>query len=338
MIEEKEVGTIEIQKQVWIICYGDKEEAKCLTCDVLMKLSENTWDVTKDSQNGNRKAFIICKDCIGKKGDSAIQEFWKRILQQRMTMINNWKEIFCINNNPLIEDISDVPEDLKIEQTDDEEFETTTGQENSFIEKCLQSYKGKPSQIEVYSRNGAPNGIIQIVSKESRGKGAFLEHLSRSKFPILEKKTADDRDGNGSPVGTSVDHVIRIFPQKIYMEQKSSCFWGEDGGFVWQHIQITYPWHFLFLCGVEYKTIRFWLVDRNLFSGLLGTAITLQGGGSAEGYWFKCSNVDDVLRGREFKNQNELKDLLNKFFFGYSGRDGEKIPISYIRSTAAASS
>lgn len=154
------------------------------------------------------------------------------------------------------------------------------------------SGKAKPTQLERYEAKGAPEGILKFIRIGGGPKmGTTLEQYARYTFKGLQKR-AKGKDETG------YDHLIKLAPKNILVEQKSSGHWGEDD-YKWQHVELKHKWNMLLLCGIDYTSVKFWGMDRKTFTRLISEQkITNQGnkaGESSEGMWFNYSDVKDSL-------------------------------------------
>lgn len=152
--------------------------------------------------------------------------------------------------------------------------------------------KAKPTQLQRYEAKNAPEGILAFIRIGGGPKmGTILEQYARYRFKNLQKraKGADE---------TGYDHLLKLAPKDILIEQKSSGHWGEND-YKWQHVEIKHKWNMLLLCGIDYTSVKFWGMDRKTFSRLISEKkITNQGnktGESSEGMWFNYSDVKDSL-------------------------------------------
>jgi hypothetical protein len=152
--------------------------------------------------------------------------------------------------------------------------------------------KEKPTQLQRYEKKNAPEGIKKFIAIGGGPKmGTTLEKFARFPFPSLQKR------GKGKEE-TGYDHLIKLVTKNIHVEQKSSGHWGDDD-YKWQHIELKHKWDMLLLCGIDYTSVKFWVMDRKTFSRLISEKkITNQGnkaGESSEGMWFNYSDVKDSL-------------------------------------------
>jgi hypothetical protein len=186
----------------------------------------------------------------------------------------------------VVEDEEEEEEENKLEKNN--ELKITKTKYDLFWE---QNNDGKPSQIERYEAHNSPPGILKFIRIGGGPKmGVTLEKFARTEFTCLQKR---DKGKN-----TGYDHKISLESKDIYVEQKSSGHWGEND-FKWQHIEDKHKWHILLLCGIEYTDIKFWVMNRQVFTRLIEEKkITNQGnntGESSEGMWFNYSDVKDSL-------------------------------------------
>jgi len=154
------------------------------------------------------------------------------------------------------------------------------------------SGKEKPTQLQRYEKKNAPDGIKKFIAIGGGPKmGTTLEQYARFRFKNLQKRSKGKTE-------TGYDHLIKLEPKDILVEQKSSGHWGEDD-YKWQHVEDKHKWDMLLLCGIDYTSVKFWGMDRKTFSGLISEKkITNQGnktGESSEGMWFNYSDVKDSL-------------------------------------------
>lgn len=167
------------------------------------------------------------------------------------------------------------------------------------------SGKGNPTQLERYQEKNAPDCIKKFIAIGGGPKmGTTLEQYARFRFKNLHKR----KRGKGQ---TGHDQLIKLlYTRNILVEQKSSGHWGYDD-YKWQHIEIKHPWDMLLLCGIDYTTVKFWVMDRITFTRLVSEQkIKNQGdkaGNSSEGMWFNYSDVKDSLV--EIKTEEELLDF-----------------------------
>ena len=162
------------------------------------------------------------------------------------------------------------------------------------IDNFWKSISGKksPTQLQRYEMKNAPEGIKKFIAiGGGPAMGTTLEHYARFRFKNLEKRRKGKEE-------TGYDHRIKLQLKDILVEQKSSGHWGEDD-YKWQHVELKHKWNMLLLCGIDYTTVKFWGMDRKIFSRLISEKkITNQGnktGESSEGMWFNYSDVKDSL-------------------------------------------
>ena len=162
------------------------------------------------------------------------------------------------------------------------------------IDNFWQSISGteKLTQLQRYEKKNAPDGIKKFIAIGGGPKmGTTLEKYARFRFKNLQKR----RKGKGE---TGYDHLIKLEPKDVLIEQKSSGHWGEDD-YKWQHVEYKHKWNMLLLCGIDYTNVKFWVMDRKTFSPVIfEKKITNQGnklGESSEGMWFNYSDVKDSL-------------------------------------------
>ena len=150
----------------------------------------------------------------------------------------------------------------------------------------------KPTQLQRYEKKNAPDSIKRFIAIGGGPKmGTTLEQYARFRFKNLQKRSKGKDE-------TGYDHLIKLEPKNILVEQKSSGHWGDDD-YKWQHVEDKHKWNMLLLCGIDYTNIKFWGMDRKTFSRLISEKkITNQGnkaGESSEGMWFNYSDVKDSL-------------------------------------------
>jgi len=161
--------------------------------------------------------------------------------------------------------------------------------------------KQKPTQLQRYVQKKAPEGIQKFIAMGGGPKmGTTLENFARFFFKSLEKRSKGKDQ-------TGYDHKIKVGQNFIFVEQKSSGHWGDDD-YKWQHVEPKHKWQILLLCGIDYDSVKFWVMDRKTFYLLISEKkITNQGnkvGESSEGLWFNYSDVKDSLV--EILNNEEL--------------------------------
>lgn len=167
------------------------------------------------------------------------------------------------------------------------------------IESFWKSIEGKrkPTQLERYEKMESPDVIKQFI-KLGGGPtmGTILEKYARYTFKCLNKRKG--KKVTGEKTETGYDHLMIHNSKEIYIEQKSSGHWGYDD-YKWQHIETKHKWTMLLLCGIDYKTVQFWAMNRSVFNNLVNSGkITNQGNKekeSSEGMWFMYSDVKDHL-------------------------------------------
>ena len=146
--------------------------------------------------------------------------------------------------------------------------------------------KTKPTQIERYESKASPKYIQNFIRIGGGSKmGVTMEEFARFKFPSLNKRSK-------GPEETGYDHKIiikttppDITPQDsqlslintdtnennlekiVYVEQKSSGHWGEND-YKWQHVEEKHKWNILLLCGIDYTSVQFWGMNREIFYAL----------------------------------------------------------------------
>lgn len=159
----------------------------------------------------------------------------------------------------------------------------------------------KPTQLQRYEIRNSPDGIKKFIAIGGGAKmGTILEQYARFRFKSLHKRSKGKEQ-------TGYDHLIKLVPKNIFIEQKSSGHWGDDN-YKWQHVEEKHKWNMLLLCGIDYMDVKFWGMDRKTFSRLISEGkITNQGNkteDSSEGLWFNYSDVKDSLI--EIKSDDEL--------------------------------
>ena len=153
--------------------------------------------------------------------------------------------------------------------------------------------KDKPTQLQRYEKNNAPDGIKKFIAIGGGPKmGATLEKYAQYKFNNLKKRLKGKDE-------TGYDHLIKLATNdNVFVEQKSAGHWG-DNDYKWQHVEEKHKWNMLLLCGIDYFNVKFWGMDRKTFNSLISEKkITNQGNKtdkSSEGMWFNYSDVKDML-------------------------------------------
>ena len=150
----------------------------------------------------------------------------------------------------------------------------------------------KPTQLQRYEKKNAPDSIKRFIAIGGGPKmGTTLEQYARFRFKNLQKRSKGKDE-------TGYDHLLKLEPKNILVEQKSSGHWGDDD-YKWQHVEDTHKWNMLLLCGIDYTNVKFWGMDRKTFSRLISEKkITNQGiktGESSEGMWFSYSDASESL-------------------------------------------
>ena len=168
------------------------------------------------------------------------------------------------------------------------------------------SGKEKPTQLQRYEKNNAPDVIKKFIAIGGGPKmGTTLEQYARFRFQTLQKRSKGKDE-------TGYDHLIKLEPKDVLVEQKSSGHWGADD-YKWQHVEEKHKWNMLLLCGIDYTNVKFWGMDRKTFSRLISDKkITNQGnkqGDSSEGMWFNYSDVKDSLV--EIHNDDQLLQFVS---------------------------
>ena len=224
------------------------------------------------------------------------------------------------NKNELIKllksenDLSDLFSGLKIEtsvETTPKIVETTpkiveTTDIELFWNKSKNDKK-KLNQLERYQNKKSPECITNFIKIGGGPKmGVICEEFARHRFSVLKPRLKGKQQ-------TGYDHIIvvettpKIVEKIIKFEQKSSGHWGEDD-FKWQHVEKKHCWDILLLCGIGYKEIKFWIMNRKTFNFLVSeNKITNQGNkkeDSSEGMWFSYSDVKNHLI--EINNNEQL--------------------------------
>ena len=195
---------------------------------------------------------------------------------------------------------------------DDNETNTETNTEtNNEVKSIYDDFwennnkNNKPTRLERYKKHGSPIGILNFISIGGGPKmGNILEEFARFKFSCLQKRNKG--------LNTGYDHKVTIGSKEIYIEQKSSGHWGEDG-YKWQHVEVKHKWHILLLSGIDYHDIKFWVMNRQVFNSLIEEKkITNQGNKtkeSSEGMWFNYSDVKCSLI--QINTNEELLEYIN---------------------------
>lgn len=154
------------------------------------------------------------------------------------------------------------------------------------------------SQLERYESAGSPEEILKFIRLGGGpAMGTTLEKYGRF---VLTSLTPRSRGGASE---TGYDHLLPLAGRSpLFVEQKSSGLWsalGSPDDYKWQHVEPDHKWNFLLLCGIGYKEVNFWVMDRPTYDALRGLGkITNQGnkaGDSSEGTWFSYQNVKDSL-------------------------------------------
>jgi hypothetical protein len=156
----------------------------------------------------------------------------------------------------------------------------------------------KPSQLERYETAGAPEEILKFIRLGGGpAMGTTLEKYGRFVFSALQPRA------KGGKTETGYDHLLPLADGRtLFVEQKSSGLWSAVGApdeFKWQHVEPDHKWNILLLCGIGYKEVHFWVMNRPTYDALRAAGkITNQGnaaGDSSEGTWFNYSAVKEHL-------------------------------------------
>jgi len=152
----------------------------------------------------------------------------------------------------------------------------------------IEGTKKALTQLQRYEAAGSPETILRFIRLGGgTAMGPTLEKYARFRFKGLAKRASGAEQ-------TGYDHLFGI----VCVEQKSSGHWGADD-FKWQHVETKHKWKVLLLCGIGYKEVKFWGMDRATYNRLISDGkITNQGnkaGDSSEGNWFFYSDVKDAL-------------------------------------------
>jgi hypothetical protein len=144
--------------------------------------------------------------------------------------------------------------------------------------------KNKPNQMQRYVNHGSPDCIKDFIAIGGGSKmGATLERFARFTFTQLKGRK-----------NTGHDHTFKTYK----IEQKSSGHWAEED-YKWQHIEANHDWDVLLLCGIDYHSIKFWIMTRKIFQEMLEKGkITNQGNkekDSSQGVWFNYLDVKEGL-------------------------------------------
>lgn len=153
----------------------------------------------------------------------------------------------------------------------------------------LEGAKKTLTQLQRYEAAGSPESILRFIRLGGgTAMGTTLEKYARFRFKGLAKRASGAEQ-------TGYDHLFGT----VCVEQKSSGHWGADD-FKWQHVETKHKWKVLLLCGIGYKEVKFWGMDRATYNRLISDGkITNQGnkaGDSSEGNWFSYSVVKDSLK------------------------------------------
>ena len=180
------------------------------------------------------------------------------------------------------------------------------------------NFKPSKTQESHYRENGSPEDILQYVRLPGKTYGEkFCEQIAREHFNLDHRQSST--------------HDHRKLSKTI--EQKSARFGGNGAGWKWQHIEMSHPWDYLLVCGLNYLCFEFYISSRKNIEELIRKGvITGQGKKDANGtaipqqaYWFEISNFDKLSR-------NDT--TFNKSFTDYfTHLTDEESLIRYIQST-----
>jgi len=175
---------------------------------------------------------------------------------------------------------------------------------NSYSEYSLSR-----SQMEYYTQNNASPEIIRYVPLQGKTFGEkCMEPIAKEYF-ILESRSDSGHD-----------HV----KNGKTLEQKSARWHGNGDDWKWQHIEMAHSWDYLFLCGLDFNEIKYYVASRQIVEDLIKNGIiTGQGKKNNEGvaqpqqaYWFsrsvfrkKNKNFTDYFT--PINNEEELIQYLN---------------------------
>ena len=152
--------------------------------------------------------------------------------------------------------------------------------------------KCKMSQLERYKQKNSPDYICKFIELGGGTKmGTTCEQFARFKFPVLQKRKSGAHQ-------SGYDHLLKKGESEVFVEQKTSGRW-ENGDYKWQHIEPNHKWNILLLCGIDYTELKFWAMNREVFTTLVAEGkITNQGNKkeeSKQGMWMWYSDVKDYL-------------------------------------------
>jgi hypothetical protein len=231
------------------------------------------------------------------KKDRIVEENRKLVEENRKLVEENRKLVE--ENKKLVEEhkqSSYAPDDNTPDNNtpdDDDNTPDDTEEINSSLNNFWNSVSlsKTPTQLDRYEKKKSPQCIKKFIQIGGGPKmGSTLEKYAKYKFNELKKKEGKNQTG--------YDHIIKTNNKTIRVEQKSSGHWGDDD-YKWQHIEEKHNWDILILCGIDYKDIKFWAMNRKTFTKLISeNKITNQGnknGNSLEGRWFDYSEVKDFL-------------------------------------------
>ena len=227
-----------------------------------------------------------------------------RITEENRKLVEENRKL-VEENRKLVEENRKLIEENKQQQssyTPDDTEEINSSLNNFWNSVSLSK---KPTQLDRYEKKKSPQCIKKFIQIGGGPKmGSTLEKYAKYNFKELKKKEGKNQTG--------YDHIIKTNNKIIRVEQKSSGHWGDDD-YKWQHIEEKHNWDILILCGIDYKNIKFWAMNRKTFTKLISeNKITNQGnknGNSLEGRWFDYSAVKDFLV--EIQDDEQLLQFVN---------------------------
>lgn len=140
--------------------------------------------------------------------------------------------------------------------------------------KAFKALKDKETQIKYYTRMGASEEVLALVSLESKPFGSVGETMIAEIFG-MGPRTSSQNDG------TLNDKKIEI---------KSARYWAGKDNCRWQHLEPDHDYEYAVLAVLDFHGWKVWAIKKSLLMGELREkkVVTFQG---KQGWWTEKSDI-----------------------------------------------
>ena len=159
----------------------------------------------------------------------------------------------------------------------------------------FKNIKNVMNQEQYYKLNGSSENILKIVRLSNKAFGEKIQCIIQELLSLTKS--------------SHTGHDAQLESNNLKFEIKSSRYGVRNNDFTWQHIMEQHNYDHLILVGIDFFSLRVFIISKTQFMKLTDNLVKVQGGAEGQGKWCTFRKIEEYLY--EIKNKDDLYNYLN---------------------------